>query len=223
MAFARHDDRQIIQTVTQVKGNKKTVMYTSFYKLSTDPFRLTPDPRFFYASQTHNRGLSYLRYAFHQREGFVVITGAPGTGKTELMLNLISGLPREQVVLSKIVTANLHATDLLELVAASYLSPSVATGKGLLLKKLEDFFIAQIRIGKQILLLIDEAHNLSTKALIELSMLSNFQLDARPVLQCFLLGQEPLEQKLEQPELEHLKQRVIASTNRRRATTSSTV
>ena len=188
-------------------------MYTSFYKLSLDPFRLTPDPQFFYASQTHNRGLSYLRYAFHQREGFVVITGAPGTGKTELMLNLISGLPREQVVLSKIVTANLHATDLLELVAASYLSPSVATGKGLLLKKLEDFFIAQIRIGKHILLLIDEAHNLSTKALIELSMLSNFQLDARPVLQCFLLGQEPLEQKLEQPELEHLKQRVIASTN----------
>ena len=188
-------------------------MYTSFYKLNTDPFRLTPDSRFFFASNTHNRGLSYLRYAFHQHEGFVVITGAPGTGKTELMLNLISALPRHQVIVSKIVTANLHADDLLDLVAASFLPAPISPGKGLLLKKLEDFFVTQAGMGKQLLLLIDEAHNLSTKALIELSMLSNFQIDAKPVLQCFLMGQESLEQKLEQPELVHLKQRVIASTH----------
>jgi general secretion pathway protein A len=188
-------------------------MYTTFYKLNLDPFRLTPDPRFFFASTPHKRGLYYLRYAFHQREGFGVITGAPGTGKTELMLNLISGLPRQKVMLSKIVTSNLHANDLLELVAASFLTSPVNPSKGLLLKQLEEFFLAKAHGGTQIVLLIDEAHNLSTKALIELSMLSNFQLNERPVLQCFLMGQETLEQKLMQPELIHLKQRIVASAH----------
>lgn len=188
-------------------------MYESFYGLSPTPFRLTPDPVFFYEGVTHKRGLAYLRYAFLQQEGFVVITGAPGTGKTELMLNLINELPRDDVLLAKVVTSNLGADDLLDLVAASFLSMPKASNKGVTLKKLEKFFTHQARQGKQVLLLIDEAHNLHMKSLIELSMLSNFQLGENPVLQCFLLGQEPLEKKLALPELAHLKQRVIVSTH----------
>lgn len=188
-------------------------MYESFYKLHPTPFRLTPDPHFFFESDTHKRGLSYLRFAFNQQEGFVVITGAPGTGKTELMLNLIEDIPHSKVTLAKIVTSNLDADDLLDLVAASFLIDPEPLSKGSLLKKLEDYFVSQSQMGKQVLLLIDEAHNLSVKSLIELSMLSNFQIDEKPLLQCFLLGQEPLEEKLRLPELVHLKQRVIASTH----------
>jgi general secretion pathway protein A len=188
-------------------------MYESFYNLHPTPFRLTPDPHFFFESDTHKRGLAYLRFAFYQEEGFVVITGAPGTGKTELMLNLISELPRHKVTLAKIVTSNLDADDLLDLVAASFLINPEHLSKGSLLKRLEDFFIHQAHNGKHVLLLIDEAHNLSVKSLIELSMLSNFQINEKPVMQCFLLGQDPLEEKLNVPELIHLKQRVLASTH----------
>ncbi len=187
-------------------------MYESFYNLHPTPFRLTPDPHFFYESDTHKRGLAYLRFAFYQEEGFVVITGAPGTGKTELMLNLITELPRHKVTLAKIVTSNLDADDLLDLIAASFLINPEHLSKGSLLKRLEDYFIHQARNGKHVLLLIDEAHNLSVKSLTELSMLSNFQIDEKPVMQCFLLGQDPLEEKLNIPELMHLKQRVLAST-----------
>ncbi|WP_455207528.1 AAA family ATPase [Kaarinaea lacus] len=187
-------------------------MYESFYNLHPTPFRLTPDPHFFYESDTHKRGLAYLRFAFYQEEGFVVITGAPGTGKTELMLNLVTELPRHKVTLAKIVTSNLDADDLLDLVAASFLIDPEHLSKGSLLKRLEDYFIHQARNGKHVLLMIDEAHNLSIKSLTELSMLSNFQIDEKPLMQCFLLGQDPLEEKLNIPELVHLKQRVLAST-----------
>lgn len=186
-------------------------MYESFYKLNPTPFRLTPDPHFFFESETHKRGLAYLRFAFYQREGFVVITGAPGTGKTELTLNLVEELPRNKVTLAKIVTTNLDADDLLDLVAASFQLDIENISKGSELKKLENYFIDQARIGKQVLLIIDEAHNLSVKSLLELSMLENFQLNEKPLMQCFLLGQLPLEEKLNLPELEPLKQRVIAS------------
>ncbi|WP_455223073.1 AAA family ATPase [Kaarinaea lacus] len=187
-------------------------MYESFYNLHPTPFRLTPDPHFFFESDTHKRGLAYLRFAFYQEEGFVVITGAPGTGKTELMLNLISELPRHKVTLAKIVTSNLDADDLLDLVAASFLIDPEHLSKGSLLKRLEDYFIHQAYNGKHVLLLIDEAQNLSIKSLVELSMLSNFQINEKPVMQCFLLGQDSLEEKLNIPKLVHLKQRVLAST-----------
>jgi len=195
------------------KGGVRTRMYESFYKLRKTPFRLTPDPYFFFESRTHKRGAAYLRYAMQQGEGFVVITGAPGTGKTELMFNLIREFDEPRSVFAKIVSTNLNAGDLLELIAASFELSTEGLGKGLLLKKLENFFIACTRQGKPVFLLIDEAHNLSTASLAELSMLSNFQLGEKAILRCFLLGQESLEKKLEEPELTHLKQRVIASAH----------
>jgi len=188
-------------------------MYESFYRLRKTPFRLTPDPYFFFGSRTHKRGTAYLRYAMQQGEGFVVITGGPGTGKTELMFNLIKEFDAPRIIFAKIVSTNLKADDLLELVAASFELPTEGLGKGLLLKKLENFFIACARQDKQVFLLIDEAHNLSITSLAELSMLSNFQLGEKAILRCFLLGQEALEKKLEKPELAQLKQRVIASAH----------
>ena len=112
-------------------------MFESFYKLDPTPFRLTPDPHFFFESETHKRGLAYLRFAFYQREGFVAITGAPGTGKTELTLNLIEELPHNKVTLAKIVTTNLDADDLLDLVAESFQINIEHVSKGSELKKME--------------------------------------------------------------------------------------
>jgi len=196
-----------------IEGGVGTRMYESFYRLRKTPFRLTPDPSFFFESRTHKRGAAYLCYAMQQGEGFVVITGKPGTGKTELMLNLIREFDDPHVVFAKIVSTNVNADDFLALVAASFGLSSEGLGKGILLKTLENFFIACARQDKQVFLLIDEAHNLSTTSLTELSMLSNFQLGEKAILRCFLLGQESLAKKLEKPKLAHLKQRVIASAH----------
>ena len=187
-------------------------MYESFYGLSPTPFRLTPNPHFFFEGEIHKRGLAFLQYTFLQKEGFVVITGAPGTGKTELMLNLVNHLPRDQVAVAKVVTSNLNADNMLDLIATSFFTNSQTSSKGVTLKKLEQYFNHQAQQGKQVLLLIDEAHNLHVESLIELSMLSNYQIGDKPVLQCFLIGQESLDRTLDLPELAHLKQRIIVST-----------
>jgi general secretion pathway protein A len=187
-------------------------MYESFYNLSESPFRLTPDPRFYYSSATHKRALTHLRFGFHQREGFVVITGKPGTGKTELMLHLLEGLPKERISYGKIVTSNLDANQTLQQVAAAFHIPAEGVKKGILLKKLEDFFLQQVRENRRLVLIIDEAHKLSINSLNELQMLTNFQLSGKVALQCFLSGHDTLKLKLQDPELLHLKQRVITST-----------
>lgn len=186
-------------------------MHDSYYNFLREPFRLTPDPHLFYPSATHSRGLAYLQYAFHQRDGFVVVTGSAGIGKTELMLNLVSQLPRDHVTLAKLSASQGNTNDLLELLAASLLPSPQAWSKGVLQKRLEDFFIAQAKIKRQVLLLIDDAHNLTLDALIELGGLTNFRVDEKPVLQCFLMGRVSLEQKLDHPKLDQLTQRIIVS------------
>lgn len=187
-------------------------MYESFYNFSELPFRLTPDPRFYFSSATHKRALTHLRFGFHQREGFVVITGKPGTGKTELMLHLLEGLPQERITYGKIVTSNLDANEILQQVAGAFHIPAERMKKGILLKKLEDVFLHHVRENKRLVLIVDEAHKLSLNSLNELQMLTNFQLSGRSALQCFLSGHDSLKVHLQNPELLHLKQRVITST-----------
>jgi general secretion pathway protein A len=187
-------------------------MYESFYNFSELPFRLTPDPRFYFSSATHKRALTHLRFGFHQREGFVVITGKPGTGKTELMLHLLEGLPQERITYGKIVTSNLDANEILQQVAGAFHIPAERMKKGILLKKLEDVFLQHVRENKRLVLIVDEAHKLSLNSLNELQMLTNFQLSGKAALQCFLSGHDSLKVHLQNPELLHLKQRVITST-----------
>ncbi len=187
-------------------------MYESFYNLTEPPFRLTPDPRFYFSSATHKRALTHLRFGFHQREGFVVITGKPGTGKTELMLHLLEGLPHDRITYGKIVTSNLDANEILQQVAAAFHVAAHGVKKGVLLKKLEDVFLQHVRENKRLVLIVDEAHKLSINSLNELQMLTNFQLSGKAALQCFLSGHDNLKINLHNPELLHLKQRVITST-----------
>ena len=186
-------------------------MYESFYKLTTRPFQLSPDPRFFYGSPSHKRAMSYLRYGLTQGEGFIVITGDIGTGKTMLVNTLFDDLSKENVVAAQLVTTQLEADDTLRMVAASFGLAHEGLDKATILKNLETFMTSRMRQGKRVLLLVDEAQNLPPRSLEELRMLSNFQLGGRVLFQSFLLGQMEFRNTMQAKGLEQLRQRVIAA------------
>jgi putative secretion ATPase (PEP-CTERM system associated) len=186
-------------------------MYNTFYKFTGKPFQLTPDPRFFFASNGHRRAMSYLRYGLSQSEGFIVITGGVGTGKTTLVRNLFAELDPERVVAAQLVTTQLEADDMLSLVVAAFGIDYQGVSKAVLIKRLETFLATCARRGKRVLLVVDEAQNLPARTLEELRMLSNFQISDAPLIQSFLLGQNQFRDTLQSGELEQLRQRIIAS------------
>ncbi len=186
-------------------------MYTSYYGLTNKPFQLSPDPQFFFGSSGHSRALAYLRYGLSQSEGFIVITGDIGTGKTMLVKSLFKELDTANVLAAQLVTTQLEADELLRLVVAAFNLPFEGVGKAELLKYFEDFLQQSARQGKRVLLVVDEAQNLPARSLEELRMLSNFQVADTPLLQSFLLGQEGFRATLQAPGMEQLRQRVIAS------------
>ena len=186
-------------------------MYEAFYKLRGRPFQLSPDPRFFFGSRCHKRALAYLRYGLTQGEGFIVITGDIGTGKTTLMRTLFADLSKENVVAAQLVTTQLEADDMLRMVAAAFGLAHEGVSKAGLLKNLETFLMARNREGKRVLLVVDEAQNIPPRALEELRMLSNFQVGEIALLQSFLLGQQEFRQTLQGEGMEQLRQRVIAA------------
>jgi len=186
-------------------------MYTEFYGLSHRPFQLTPDSRFFFESSVHRKAMAYLTYGLHHAEGFIVITGEVGTGKTMLVENLLSTIAESNFVIAKIVTTQLAGDDLLHMVAAGFGIGREDLAKGSLLRRIEEFVVAQHRSGKRALLIVDEVQNLSFSALEELRMLSNIITDKSMALQSFLLGQPQFRAILANPELEQLRQRVTAA------------
>jgi len=186
-------------------------VYQSFYNLTGKPFRLSPDPTFFFPSRGHKRALAYLRYGLHQNEGFVVITGAPGTGKTMLAQILLNELGEKNIVVAHLTTTQLEADDMLRMVAASFGLRYENLDKAALLKSIESFLLTRSRENKRALLVVDEAQNLPARSLEELRMLSNLQVGDKALLQTFLLGQAQFRNMLELPDLEQLRQRVIAN------------
>lgn len=185
-------------------------MYQEYYRLQAKPFQLSPDPSFLFSSQGHRRAMAYLVYGVHQGEGFIVITGEIGAGKTMLARTLARKMKSQNVVLAQVVTTSLEAEDLIRMVAAA-LGVSQEGSKAVVLNRIEQFLLACHREGKRVLLVIDEAQNVPAKSLEELRMLSNFVCDDKPVLQTFLLGQPEFRKTLQSPELEQLRQRVIAT------------
>ena len=178
-------------------------MYESFYRLSGKPFQLSPDPSFFYESRVHRRAYAYLEYGLYQGEGFIVITGEVGAGKTILVRNLLAHLNADQVVAAHLVSTQLDADELLRAVAASLGLPIKRVDKGSLLAELEQFLRHLAAEGKRALLIVDEAQNLTPRAIEELRMLSNFQLGSHPLLQTLLLGQPEFRSTLQtHPDLE---------------------
>lgn len=186
-------------------------MFTDFYRLSAQPFQLTPDHRFFFGSSVHNQAMAYLTYGLNQGEGFIIITGDVGSGKTTLVGHLLTKLDVRKYVAAKVVSTQLNADDLLRSVVNAFGIGRAEPTKATLLKELEQHLIATHRAGKRSLLVIDEAQNLSIQALEELRMISNFQVDERAPLQSLLLGQPQFRATLSSPDLEQLRQRVIAS------------
>jgi len=188
-------------------------MYESYYGFTERPFQLSPDPRFFFATSHHQRALSYLQYGLDQGEGFIVITGPIGTGKTTIARNLLSTIADENIVAAQLVTTKLSPEELLELVAAEFKIPLKGNGKAEVLRSIETFLIQLNKQGKRALLLVDEAQNLPAETVEELRMLSNFQLDDKPLIQSFLLGQEELKDIIQAPNMEQFRQRIIASAH----------
>jgi len=187
-------------------------MYAAFYNLTGRPFQLTPDPRFYYSSRTHKKAMAYLTYGMNQGEGFIVITGDIGAGKTTLVGRLFDELDREKYIAANVVTTQLDADNVLRMVAKAFGISHENLDKATILERIEAFLIDSHNRGKRVLLIVDESQNLPTSALEELRMLSNFQFGDRPLLQSFLLGQPQFRDKLaSDPDLEQLRQRVIAS------------
>ncbi|UPW19211.1 XrtA-associated ATPase [Agarivorans sp. TSD2052] len=185
-------------------------MYESFFGLSDKPFKLSPDPKFFFASPHHDRAVSYLRYGLSQGEGFIVITGPIGTGKTTIARSLLASID-ESIVAAQIATTRLSPDELVRLVAAQFNIDVEGLNKAEILKRFEQYLLTLHKQGKRALLVVDEAQNLPAETVEELRMLSNFQLDDKPLFQSFLLGQEELKPIIELPEMEQFRQRIIAS------------
>ncbi len=152
-----------------------------------------------------------MQYALHRGEGFVMVTGQPGTGKSTLINDLTSDLSDSNVIVSKLACTQLQADDLLRLVVLHFGLDGQVEHKALLLHNLRDFLQRLHRDGKRPLLIIDEAQDLSTSALEELRLLTNLQHNNHPLLQIFLVGQEGLREMVLSPQMEQLHQRIIAA------------
>jgi general secretion pathway protein A len=187
-------------------------MYESAFGFSGPPFQLNPDPAFYFNSRGHGRALAYLQYGVAQGEGFIVITGEIGAGKTTLVRMLLDGLDRQKVLPAQIVSTQLESGELLQSIITAFGIPSQNnTSKAHLIATLEAFLTALAAQGRHALLVVDEAQNLEPRAVEELRMLSNFQLGNHSLLQSFLVGQPELRRLLESPSMEQLRQRVTAS------------
>lgn len=186
-------------------------MYEAFYKLRDKPFRLTPDPAMLFPSKGHKRAMSYLLYGFDKGEGFVMITGAVGTGKTLLIQKLMQELAQRNIAVASIASANLDGEDILPAIASQLGLSYEGRSKEALLQDLKRHLAALCTRHSHALLVVDEAQTLTPSALEMLRILSNLELEGRALLQIFLIGQTELRRIIISNRLEQLRQRIMAS------------
>lgn len=186
-------------------------MYEDHYGFTGKPFQLTPDPRFWFDTTAHRKAMSYLGYGLSQGEGFIVITGDPGAGKTTLVGHLLEKIDSDRLHAISIASTQIEPDDLLRIVAAGLDLQTAGANKAELLTSIERGLHAVARTGRRTLLIVDEAQALPADALEELRLLSNISAGGHALLQIFLLGQPEFRELLAGPgRLEQLRQRVIA-------------
>ena len=186
-------------------------MYEGYFGFTASPFQQTPDSRFFYDSATHKRAMAHLTFGLSQGEGFVIVTGEVGAGKTTLIERLWSQLGRDAYVVARISTTQLAADDLFRLAMAGFGVRAPAADKASMILAFGETLRAHRLAGRRCLLVVDEAQNLALPALEELRMLSNITEDGQASLQTILLGQPQFRRTLAGPDLDQLRQRVLAS------------
>lgn len=183
-------------------------MYESFFGLKEPAFSLTPDPRFLWLSETHEEGLAALQYGIQTRKGFLLLTGEVGAGKTTLLRAIIEMLPEGVETAMVFNTAGLAGLDLLRLMGADLGLPEPIETKSDFLLALNDLLLRRLHTGKNTVLIIDEAQNLSEQALEEIRLLSNLETDSEKLLQIVLTGQPELRAKLAHPNMRAIRQRI---------------
>ncbi len=187
-------------------------MYESYFNLATKPFELLPNPDFLYMSRAHRRAVMYLDYGICERAGFILLTGDIGTGKTTLIRNLLKKRD-DRMIISRLFNTRVDTDQLMAMIADDFGLSPVGKDKVALLRDLNDFLVEQFALGRQPVLIIDEAQNLSAELLEEVRMLSNLETDSAKLLQIILVGQPELRGTLASPRLEQLRQRISVNCN----------
>ncbi|HTQ61087.1 MAG TPA: AAA family ATPase [Candidatus Solibacter sp.] len=183
-------------------------MYKRFFNLQRNPFEITPDPRFLFSTKQHNEALASLYYGVKRRKGFVVLTGEVGTGKTMLVRCLLQILRQANVAYAYLFNPRLTAVEFLQYIAGDLQLPTAGKSKSDLLLSISSYAIARYQKGFTTVLVIDEAHHLSTDVLEEIRLLTNLETAEAKLLQILLIGQPELDEKLDSIELRQLKQRI---------------
>jgi general secretion pathway protein A len=184
------------------------MMYKDYFSLQRDPFEITPDPYFLVRTEKHDEALAALHYGVSQHKGFIVMTGEMGTGKTLLIRCLLEMLSEQKVAYAYVFNSRLSALEFLQYVAADLGLPTVGDSKGEILMNLGSYLVSRYQRNLTTVLVVDEAHHVSTEVLEEIRLLTNLETARQKLLQIVLAGQPELDQKLESPQLQQLKQRI---------------
>jgi type II secretory pathway predicted ATPase ExeA len=183
-------------------------MYKEFYGLRANPFNVNPDPRYLFLTRHTEEALACLTYGIQSRKGFVLLTGEVGTGKTTLINKLLEWLRLQQVATAFIFNSRLNVPQFLDYMMADFGIQCESRAKSQILLRLYNWLLDRYRTGETAVLIVDEAQNLSDEVLEEIRMLTNLETFTEKLLQIVLVGQPELEQKLKQPQLRQLRQRL---------------
>jgi type II secretory pathway predicted ATPase ExeA len=183
-------------------------MYKEFFGLRANPFNVNPDPRYLFLTRHTEEALACLTYGIQSRKGFVLLTGEVGTGKTTLINKLLEWLRLQQVATAFVFNSRLNTTQFLDYMMADFGIPVDSKLKSQVLLRLYNWLLDRYRAGETAVLIVDEAQNLTEEVLEEIRMLTNLETFTEKLLQIVLVGQPELEQKLKQPQLRQLRQRL---------------
>jgi type II secretory pathway predicted ATPase ExeA len=183
-------------------------MYKEFFGLRANPFNVNPDPRYLFLTRHTEEALACLTYGIQSRKGFVLLTGEVGTGKTTLINKLLEWLRAQQVPTAFVFNSRMNVPQFLDYMMADFGVPCETRSKSQILMRLYNWLLERYRAGETAVLIVDEAQNLADEVLEEIRMLTNLETFTEKLLQIVLVGQTELEQKLKQPSLRQLRQRL---------------